>query len=153
MVTTNLLNMTLHLEGRVKLLVAVFALCEVTEVEVLLLLVINVALHMLHDPQVVVQHLVAVPALGSENRNIWIFMRRKIWIGSSRCGFCYSTYFWFQFIQTWLQSSKLILARWHLWHQTTWSTSLRVMACRLIGDKPLPKAMWTYCQLDHMEDI
>ena len=59
----HLFYMALHLEGRVKLLVAVFALGEVRKVQVLLLFAVNVALHVHHDPHVVVQHLVAVPAL------------------------------------------------------------------------------------------
>ena len=55
--------MVLHLEWRVKLLVAVLALREVGKVEVLLFLRVDVSLHVHHDAQVVVQHLVAVPAL------------------------------------------------------------------------------------------
>ena len=55
--------MTLHLEGCVKLLVTVFALSEVRKVKILLLLTVNVTLHVHHDAQVVVEHLVAIPAL------------------------------------------------------------------------------------------
>ncbi len=60
----HLLDVALHLEGRVELLEAVFALRDVGEVELLRpLLRVDVALHVHHDAQVVVQHLVAVPAL------------------------------------------------------------------------------------------
>ena len=33
------------------------------------------------------------------------------------------------------------------------STLVQVMACRLFGDKPLPKLMLTYCHLDPREQI
>lgn len=55
--------MALHLKWSVKVLVAVLALGEVCEVEVLLLLTVYVALHVHHQPDIVVQHFVAVPAL------------------------------------------------------------------------------------------
>ena len=55
--------MALHLIGCLKGLVARVALGEVSQVNVLLLLAINVSLHVLHEADVVVQHLVAVPAL------------------------------------------------------------------------------------------
>ena len=55
--------MALHLKGCVELFVAMFTLCDIGQIYILLLLRINVALHMHHDPHVVVQHLVAVPTL------------------------------------------------------------------------------------------
>ena len=34
----------------------------------------------------------------------------------------------------------------------TGSSLVHVMACRLVGAKPLPEAMMTYCQLEHWEN-
>ena len=36
-------------------------------------------------------------------------------------------------------------------HQCTGSTMAQVMACRLLGTKPLPEPMLNHCQLDHWE--
>ena len=38
-----------------------------------------------------------------------------------------------------------------IWHLTSGSTLVQVMACRLEGAKPLPEPMLTYCQLDPHE--
>ena len=35
-----------------------------------------------------------------------------------------------------------------VWHQTSWSTLVQVMAWCLFGTKPLPEPMLTYCQLE-----
>ena len=55
--------MTLHLERRVELLITVLALCQITEVQILLFLVVNVTLYVRHYAHIVIEHLVAVPAL------------------------------------------------------------------------------------------
>ena len=62
-ITTYLFYVGLHLEGRVKLPVAVLTLREVAEVNVLLLTGVYVTLDVHHGLDVVVQHLITVPAL------------------------------------------------------------------------------------------
>ena len=37
------------------------------------------------------------------------------------------------------------------WPKTSWSTLVQVTVCRLLGDKPIPALMLTYCQLDPKE--
>ena len=59
----NLFNVCLHLEWCSELLVASAALCQVGQIKILLLLGIHVTLNVRHHADVVVQHLVAVPAL------------------------------------------------------------------------------------------
>ena len=58
-----LFDVVLHLKWRIKLLIAMLALRQVTEIQMLLLVVINMPLHMHHNTHVVVQHLVAIPTL------------------------------------------------------------------------------------------
>ena len=60
---THLFHMTLHFKGCVELLVAMLALCQVTQIEVLLLFTINVALHVHHNAEIVIKHFVTKPAL------------------------------------------------------------------------------------------
>lgn len=57
------LNVALHIEWGVELFEAMFALCEVGEVEILLFLTVNMPLHVKHHAQVVVQHFVTIPTL------------------------------------------------------------------------------------------
>lgn len=64
-VLMNLFTMTLHFERSIKLSVAMFALCKVMEVKNLLFFVFNVRLHVLHQPEVIVEHLMTRPALES----------------------------------------------------------------------------------------
>jgi len=60
--------MCLHLEGCIKLLVTVATLCEVGQVDVLMFAGVDVTLDVLHGPDVVVQHLRAVPTLKHMNK-------------------------------------------------------------------------------------
>ena len=62
--------MTLHLERRVELLITVLALCQITEVQILLFLVVNVTLYVRHYAHIVIEHLVAVPALKNKQELI-----------------------------------------------------------------------------------
>ena len=67
-ITPYLLYVGLHLEGRVKLAIAVLTLREVAEVNVLLLTGVYVTLDVHHGLDVVVQHLITVPALETKDR-------------------------------------------------------------------------------------
>ena len=66
--TPYLFYVSLHLEGRVKLAVAVLTLREVAEVNVLLLTGVYVTLDVHHGLDVVVQHLITVPALENKGQ-------------------------------------------------------------------------------------
>lgn len=60
---SHLFYMGLHLKRCVELSVAVFTLCEVTQINVLLFTGVYVTLYVHHCLDVVIQHLIAVPTL------------------------------------------------------------------------------------------
>ena len=49
--------------------------------------------------------------------------------------------------------SELIEAEWRLYESVKWSSFVQIMACRLIGTKPLSESMLDCCQLNPCEHI
>ena len=52
-----------------------------------------------------------------------------------------------------LEKIKLIEAEWRIYALVNLSSLFQIMACRLIGAKPLSEPMLDYCQLDPCEHI
>jgi hypothetical protein len=55
--------MSLHLKWGIKLFVAMFTLCEVTKVNILLFAAVYMTLDVHHGLDIVVQHFITIPAL------------------------------------------------------------------------------------------
>lgn len=60
---TYFFNVSLHLKWCIKLFVTMFALGQITEIQVLLFFTINMTLHMHHGANIVIQHLRTIPTL------------------------------------------------------------------------------------------